>query len=539
MKNLTTENLNKIIPALLMLGILIGLESFAQQRSSIGSGNWNDPSTWNCSCIPSSSDNVAVNSGHNVFLGSAGIAANNLAIMLGGSIGSGINDLTISGNLLINGSFDGMGDLVMTGGNTGLNGQGLLTTTGNLRLQGAGQATVLPTADIRTIQGGIEIDGNRSLINQGRLNVAGSIIGISNSSAVINDANAYLGIGGELLRLGNLDASASGNQVVYIGSGIQAIKEPLNSTYQILTIDKPVGIAELNSAIMVDNALNLMQGNLYLRSRRLEIGSSGQINGAGIQSYIVANSGGALILWINTIGRYDYPVGDDNFYTPFSFTLHSANLCGKSAVVLMLNKRRHQFIGAGDYISRYWSLIWRGIRNAHFDVEYTYHDQDVVGNEITLVTSMWNSFRWTQYNQTDPVNNFLSSSGPIINSRPGLIEFSAMGESMQKRSAYELQPKRGGDPYVKLIPNPLDGTKLNIIMSGFEEEEVIVALYNMMGKKIYSKIVQRSDGMVSGTDLSKKLAPGLYFVTASTSNKIYNQKLVITSRPSESSLMLK
>ena len=47
--------------------------------TSIASGNWENPATWDCSCVPSSSSNVIVATGHTVTVNGA-TTVNNLSI---------------------------------------------------------------------------------------------------------------------------------------------------------------------------------------------------------------------------------------------------------------------------------------------------------------------------------------------------------------------------------------------------------------------------------------------------------------------------
>lgn len=72
---------------------------------AIASADWNAPSTWNCSCIPTSTDNVVIPSPFTVSINGANALAGSLTIDAGGSL-SFITDnaLSLSNDFLIDGS---------------------------------------------------------------------------------------------------------------------------------------------------------------------------------------------------------------------------------------------------------------------------------------------------------------------------------------------------------------------------------------------------------------------------------------------------
>ena len=80
-----------------------------------------------------------------------------------------------------------------------------------------------------------------------------------------------------------------------------------------------------------------------------------------------------------------------------------------------------------------------------------------------------------------------------------------------------------------VYPNPSDGSNVTISLNGSSAKEILVVVLDMTGRESYSKIVPtfRDGTFLIATDPSSKLAPGVYLVTATSDNKIYNQKLII------------
>lgn len=95
---------------------------------------------------------------------------------------------------------------------------------------------------------------------------------------------------------------------------------------------------------------------------------------------------------------------------------------------------------------------------------------------------------------------------------------------------------------VKVYPNPARvGQELKLQMEDFgENRDILVVLLDHLGREVYSKVlITEVDGVLSGIDLSNKLQAGVYFIIASSDHDVYKQKLVITSNPQNSSIVMK
>jgi hypothetical protein len=86
-----------------------------------------------------------------------------------------------------------------------------------------------------------------------------------------------------------------------------------------------------------------------------------------------------------------------------------------------------------------------------------------------------------------------------------------------------------GQKNIVLYPNPIDNTSnLNIKISGYKNEEVVVVLQDMQGREFLSRVLlSEGDNKIFVVDETKSLAPGAYIVTASSNDKIYNYKLIV------------
>ncbi|MFT4680199.1 MAG: hypothetical protein ACI9FU_000653 [Granulosicoccus sp.] len=80
-----------------------------------------------------------------------------------------------------------------------------------------------------------------------------------------------------------------------------------------------------------------------------------------------------------------------------------------------------------------------------------------------------------------------------------------------------------------LFPNPANkGMGIEINMGSHTGEEVLVIVFDMLGRESYSKVlVMKESGPIMAIDPYNNLAPGMYIVIGSTNDELFNQKLVI------------
>jgi len=93
----------------------------------------------------------------------------------------------------------------------------------------------------------------------------------------------------------------------------------------------------------------------------------------------------------------------------------------------------------------------------------------------------------------------------------------------------ELHPQAPAKVRSGLYPNPAYNSEpVHISLGELEDPEVLVIVYDMLGRESYSKvIVNRGPGPVTAIDPYSNLAPGMYVVIGSTDDELFNEKLVI------------
>lgn len=205
-----------------MLALLAGTAE-AAVCTSLSAGNWNTAGRWSCGHVPNNTDSVVI--AHNITM-NVNPDIVNLTINLGATLDDNGNDLTVTGSVLINGTYDGSG------------------SNGNLIMQGNGQ-TLSGTGTIIDIRR-IQIDANTTI-------PAGSNLNLTLDSQIrVGDQNAAtLTIDGTITGTGQ----TNGNRI---------IRADNNNTSNVIingTVNAPNSFIEVQSGGTVTN-----NGTVSLRS---------------------------------------------------------------------------------------------------------------------------------------------------------------------------------------------------------------------------------------------------------------------------------
>ncbi|MDQ3048141.1 MAG: T9SS type A sorting domain-containing protein [Bacteroidota bacterium] len=84
-------------------------------------------------------------------------------------------------------------------------------------------------------------------------------------------------------------------------------------------------------------------------------------------------------------------------------------------------------------------------------------------------------------------------------------------------------------PDFKVFPNPNQGEDTYVSLKGFVASDLLVVVYDMLGREIYSKVeLMENEGFLFtiATD-GKKLPSGIYLITASANDKVFRERLIV------------
>lgn len=210
-----SKKLHGFLWALPVLTMFAG-EAVAATCTSVQDGNWNTAATWSCTggvTRPGAADSVVIVSPHTVTL-DGNRSATNLQIDAGATLSDGNDrDLTLSGNAVINGTYDGTGNggnLTMTGNGVTLSGTGTIIDINRVEIDG--NVTIPAGSNLNlTLRSEIRIGNN----NPGTLTIDGVLdgTGMNNGTRLIRLDN---GNTSNMIVNGTIDAP---NSFVEVQSG--------------------------------------------------------------------------------------------------------------------------------------------------------------------------------------------------------------------------------------------------------------------------------------------------------------------------------
>ncbi|MBI4946154.1 MAG: T9SS type A sorting domain-containing protein [Bacteroidetes bacterium] len=196
--------------------------------STAAGGTWSAGGTWVGGVAPVAGDDaiIATTVGNSVTLGAAA-SITNITINNSATFNDGNFTLTVSGNIVINGLYqgNGTGRLNWTGTGVTLDGVGTINNINRLDPFASTTKTILSTANITFTGANQRIDMRAStfITNNGTVTLK-TITQADATATWVNAANATLNISEAIFTTSTLTATAAGNTVNYNGSIAQTIR---------------------------------------------------------------------------------------------------------------------------------------------------------------------------------------------------------------------------------------------------------------------------------------------------------------------------
>lgn len=214
---------------------------------------------------------------------------------------------------------------------------------------------------------------------------------------------------------GTLDAGQATVELIGVDDitleGVTAIKT--------LKVNKSAGAIRLSNDLIVSGALELTKGSILLDGHGLTIEKPLSIEGGSASSYVQTTGQGDLIYRIdgNIINKaLEFPVGDADHYTPFTFILKSGNVSKGKLSMKVVDSAPAEAGTADPLLSRYWDLRQEGMSDYLYNVKYQYLDEDVEGSSGQVekdlkVIKYSNEDGWLIGGQVDANTNILFAEG--------------------------------------------------------------------------------------------------------------------------------
>ncbi|MEM9327749.1 MAG: hypothetical protein AAGA85_18920, partial [Bacteroidota bacterium] len=258
-------------PVVLSVGVF-------EEVVSLGTGNWNNGGNWSTGQPPANTQSARVATGHTVTLNIDPTVVN-LTVDEGATLNLAGRVLTVTGNLVVNGSIVGNGGntdrLILSGANRTISGTGSVESDWRTRISG-GNKTILAGSDLNWTGGTnrFTIDDNITVTNQGSINLRSDVRTGGNGTVWVNDENSTLVVRNTLFTndgaRGTFSALAPGNTVSYAG-GDQTLRTPINNTFHNLSIEG-TGTKSLGADLLVQGNINITSElNVTASNYRLEV----------------------------------------------------------------------------------------------------------------------------------------------------------------------------------------------------------------------------------------------------------------------------
>ena len=239
--SLLKKNLIHLILFLLVSSqsFYIGFSQTTISSNGSGGGDWSDPNAWTGMVVPAITDTAVIVSGDTISVSAVDgeVSVGGLTIQSGGLCWNSNRRINVYGNYLNGGTHrtDAHDLIYWRGVGTLIDGTGAIDNSGRIRIMN-GDKTFPASAALTFGIGQFWIEGNRVVTNHGNLAFSGGIRHGNANSTWINEANAYVDVGVEIVPGGILVANASNNTIRYSLPAAQNITRTSDSAYYHLEI---------------------------------------------------------------------------------------------------------------------------------------------------------------------------------------------------------------------------------------------------------------------------------------------------------------
>ena len=277
--------------------------------NGLGGGDWNTASSWDCDCVPASTDNVRILSFDKItYTSSSDFTTANFIINSSAELVINTSaDFSVNGNIDIDGLLKlGSGDLILPSGSVGthIDGSGAIIMNGKT-MQINNNRNFLNTA-LLTMDGDVTLGSGVTVSNYGGILIKGDVTG----------GTSFINSGGSILQLEKsiatpLTASALGNLVSYEGPLAQSIATPSSNTYYELDLSGN-GVKTLGADLIIGGSMAILD-----HAQLLMNGSDMSVAIDWVDTSVTANSfieGTSTITLKGNVPQYVFTPGGEQFY---------------------------------------------------------------------------------------------------------------------------------------------------------------------------------------------------------------------------------
>ena len=275
-----------------------------------------------------------------------------------------------------------------------------------------------------------------------------------------------------------------------------------------LTINSARGV-QLGKDATVNDSLILDDGYLFLGDKTLTIAAAAGVGGSPCDTSMVVQTGtGMLKRLIDAPKVLLFPIGDTTMparYTPAQLTFTAGSFTD-AAVTVKAVSAKHPSLRSTDssYINRYWTVKPVGISGFSANVQFAYHDSDVVGSESRIVLGQYAAGTWEEYNTADTTANLLSGTVTHLADFTGVKNSSLVDVQPVSRiipAAYSLEQN---------YPNPFNPA--TTIRYGLpKQSRVKLEIYSLLGQKVHEAVNALQEAGIHIAVWNAGVSSGVYY----------------------------
>jgi len=494
-------------------------------------------------------------------------AENDLNILGTLTINSPSTFAPTSYNLFIGGNFSNSGTFTYATSTTNFNGTAAQTITGST-------ATTFFNLTINNTSGGVTLVKPTSIYGSGAIATSGALTltsGLLNTDAVnllimqnastapaltsastsyVNGPMQYQKTGASTSTL-NFPVGSSADCRPIVLTVNHSTATQYNYTAQLFNADPWAAFGSVFPVGMPTATVDTISGVHYWTIARTDAGGVSQPTaGLGysantyplIQLYfgtndnvyqganltIVKNTSATPAVWIDIgatcgLGNSSSPqagsITSTTSGTPFnsfsSFSLGSKNTGWNPLPIELLS---FTAVANGDKVDVNWETVTE-TNNAYFTIEKSKDAKTFT--KLIDVPGAGNSTTYRDYAETD--------YQPYEGTSYYRLKQTDNNGAFKYFTIAVVTITKDGQQQLVVYPNPIDNTtNLNVAVTGYKGEEVVVVLRDIQGREFLSKVLfSEDDNHVFVLEETKSLPSGTYIITASSNNKMYNYKLII------------
>jgi hypothetical protein len=330
-----------------------------------------------------------------------------------------------------------------------------------------------------------------------------NVILIVGDNAIISRATGVILKEPQFVNVVNLRYTSSTQTVT---TGPEVPSSPLKVKNLVLACPKGLnlfGDMTVNGSLQMDNGL------LYLNDKNLIMSENSTVTGTPTESsMVIVNGTGILRYKMNTPVLLNFPVGDTTGgirFLPAKLSFMAGTFANAAVVVRPVREKHPSNSSINHFLNNYWTVTQQGVSNYSCNVEFTYAEADVTGNDANLYLGQWNGSNWNGFNQADAAANLLTGTVTSFSDFTG-GEKSAVSAAGQERitmapAFYALHDN---------FPNPFNpATTIRFDLP--KESYVTIDIFNIIGQKVITLVNETLSAGSHAVQWRANAGSGVYF----------------------------